>query len=150
MRLSDMLTPQRRRWIRHTTGTVIMLVLAACNGDTESEPRAVSSSTSGLTSPTSEIGVPVTTTSASPGTITVELDRVRISLWHCGIEPIRYDGQLWEVPDGEEPFDETNAPDSVALTGTIQRISANELHYVDDSGISLRFGPDNGTEPNCD
>ncbi len=93
--LSDMLTRQRRRWIRHTTGTVIVLVLAGCNGDTESEPRAVSSSTSGLTSPTSEISVPVTTTSASPGTITVELDRVRISLWHCGIEPIRYDGQLW-------------------------------------------------------
>ncbi len=111
-----MLTRRRRRWIRHTTGTVIVLVLAGCNGDTESEPRA---------------------------------DRVRISLSHCGIEPIRYDGQLWEVPDGEEPFDDTNAPDSVALTGTIQRISADELRYVDDSGISLRFGPDNGTEPNC-
>ncbi|MBA3982539.1 MAG: hypothetical protein H0X61_03265 [Acidimicrobiia bacterium] len=127
-----------------------LLVLAGCSDDSTSEPTTEFSSTSSATNPTSPSTAQVTATSAHPGTTAAELDRVEISLWHCGIEPIRHDRELWEVPDGEEPFDGTNVPNSVALSGTIERVSADELLYVDDSGISLQFVPDNGTEPICD
>lgn len=76
-------------------------------------------------------------------------DRVEVTLWHCGIETITVDDRRWEVPDDEEPFDGTNAPESFAGTGTYERIAPDELRYTDDSGIQLRFVPDDGTDPAC-
>lgn len=82
-------------------------------------------------------------------TTTVVSSRSTVELWHCGISPLEFDGGLWEVPDGEEPFDGTNAPDSFAGEGTIERISDSELRYIDDSGVVLRFVPDDSTEQPC-
>jgi hypothetical protein len=75
--------------------------------------------------------------------------RVEVGLWHCGINPITVDDRTWEVPTDEERFDGTNAPKSFAGVGTIERVSPDELRYVDDSGVVLRFVPDDGTEPPC-
>ncbi len=138
-----MLKPRRGRGVRRAGGLVLLLVVAACTRDSESEPTA----SSNPTTPTLQVSVPVA--SATPGSSATELNRVRISLWHCGIEPLRYGGELWEVPNREEPFDGTNAPASVKLAGTIERVGANELRYVDDSSLTMRFVPDNGSEPIC-
>ena len=76
-------------------------------------------------------------------------DRVEVSLWHCGIETITVNDRRWEVPNDEEPFDGTNAPESFAGTGTIEQAGPDVLRYTDDSGIQLRFVPDDGTDPPC-
>lgn len=72
-----------------------------------------------------------------------------VALWHCGIEPITYEGRTWEVPDGEEPFDGTNAPASFAGRGEVERVGPDELRYTDESGMELRFVPDDGVERPC-
>ena len=72
-----------------------------------------------------------------------------VTLWHCGIEPIAYEGRTWEVPNDEEPFDATNAPASFAGRGDVERVGPEELRYTDESGVVLRFVPDDGTEPPC-
>lgn len=76
-------------------------------------------------------------------------DRVEVVLWHCGIGSITVDDRRWEVPNEEEPFDGTNAPASFAGSGTIERVGPDELRYLDDSGVVLRFVPDDGVEPPC-
>ena len=50
------------------------------------------------------------------------------------------------MPKDEEPFDGTNVPRSFAGVGTIERVSPDELRYLDDSGVVLRFVLDDGTE----
>jgi hypothetical protein len=75
--------------------------------------------------------------------------RAEVTLWHCGIDTITFEDRVWEVPNGEEPFDGTNAPGSFVGRGTIERVRADELRYVDESGVVLRFVPDDGTEPPC-
>lgn len=77
------------------------------------------------------------------------VDRVEVTLWHCGIDTITVDDRRWEVPAGERPFDGTNAPDSFAGKGSIEGVGPDELRYVDDSGVVLRFVPDDGEEPPC-
>lgn len=77
------------------------------------------------------------------------LPGVTVTLYHCGVNPLRYEGRDWEVPDAEQPFDATNAPPSFVGEGTIEQISADELRYTDASGLTLRFVPDDGTEPLC-
>lgn len=72
-----------------------------------------------------------------------------VTLWHCGIEPITYERRTWEVPNDEEPFDGTNAPASFAGRGEVERVGPDELRYTDESGVVLRFVPDDGTEPPC-
>jgi hypothetical protein len=74
---------------------------------------------------------------------------VEVRLWHCGIDTITVDDRRWEVPNHEEPFDGTSAPESFAGRGTIERVAPDELSYVDDSGLRLRFVPDDGVEPPC-
>lgn len=76
-------------------------------------------------------------------------DRAEVALWHCGIETITVDDRRWEVPNDEEPFDGTNAPSTFAGAGTIERVDPDELRYTDDSGVVLRFVPDDNTEPPC-
>jgi hypothetical protein len=76
-------------------------------------------------------------------------DRVEVGLWHCGIDAITFEDRRWEVPDDEQPFDGTNAPESFAGRGQVERVSPEELRYRDDSGIELRFIPDNGSDPGC-
>jgi hypothetical protein len=66
-------------------------------------------------------------------------DRVPVTLWHCGINPITVDGVTYEVPRAETPFDQTNAPDSFVGEGTIRRIDDDELEYRDDGGVALHF-----------
>lgn len=75
--------------------------------------------------------------------------QAEVTLWHCGIETITFEDRKWEVPNDEEPFDGTNAPSSFAGRGAIERVSADELRYVDQSGVILRFVPDDGTDPPC-
>ena len=79
----------------------------------------------------------------------VPVDRVRVTLWHCGIDALGYEGRVWEVPTGEEPFDATNAPETFAQEGAIERVGPDELRYTDDGGVVLRFVPDDGTDPPC-
>lgn len=76
-------------------------------------------------------------------------DSAEVTLSHCGIETIMFDDRRWEVPNDEEPFDGTNAPTTFAGAGTIERVNSDELRYVDESGVVLRFVPDDDTEPPC-
>lgn len=72
-----------------------------------------------------------------------------VTLSHCGINTVRYEGREWEVPDAERPFDQTSAPMTFAGVGRLERVGADELIYTDESGVTLRFVPDDGTEPPC-
>ncbi len=76
-------------------------------------------------------------------------DRVEVRLWHCGVGILTFEDRRWEVPDGQDPFDATNVEQSFAFRGTITRVAADELRYVDDAGLVLRFVPDNGSEEPC-
>ena len=78
-------------------------------------------------------------------------ERVAVTLYHCGIYPLDHAGQRWEVPIGEQPFDATNAPATFVGAGTVERLPTGELAYTDDSGIQLRFVPDDDVDPQpCD
>jgi len=85
----------------------------------------------------------------TPASADRRADRIQVSLWHCGVEKITVDDQRWEVPNDEETFDSTNAPEAFSGRGTIERVAPDELRYVDDAGAVLRFVPDDGTEHPC-
>jgi hypothetical protein len=75
---------------------------------------------------------------------------VEVTLWHCGIDTLTFEGQEWEVPNDDEPFDGTNAPAWFAGRGTIVRSDdGTHLVYTDETGFALTFVPDDGVEPPC-
>jgi hypothetical protein len=75
---------------------------------------------------------------------------VEVTLYHCGIEPIWFEGRSWEVPEETGPFDEMSAPEEFVGRGTVERNSRGEsLRYVDESGIVLFFEPDDGVDLPC-
>ena len=82
----------------------------------------------------------------SPSEVAAPGSRAVVTLWHCGIEPLDHDGRTWEVPLGQQPFDATNAPEKFLGTGTVAPDGPGALLYTDDSGIELRFEPED-TEP---
>ena len=75
---------------------------------------------------------------------------VEVALWHCGIDTLEFDGQEWEVPNDQEPFDGTNVPEWFVGRGTVVRSpDGTRLTYTDESGLTLSFVPDDGVEPLC-
>ena len=63
-----------------------------------------------------------------------------VSLYHCGVDPLSFDGQIWEAGPATL-FDQTNAPREWVGRGTVSRPTPSELVYQDDSGIEVRFAP---------
>jgi hypothetical protein len=74
---------------------------------------------------------------------------VTITLWHCGFEPLSFDGQQWLPKPGPGRFDETNRPTSWVGRGTVTRKSNTELLYVDRSGVKVPMAPDDGVRGVC-
>jgi len=68
----------------------------------------------------------------------------QVVLYHCGVDPLRYDGVLWEVV--APPFDGTNAPDTFTGFGTFQR-DGERLLFTDRGGARLTFTIDDGVPP---
>jgi hypothetical protein len=95
-------------------------------------------------SPT-ETPAATTTVADPPSTTDVDdLLRVTVSLGHCGISQIEFDGRYWEAVDNR--FGSTNADDAPGAAsfvgqGTVELVSPDELHYTDDSGLMLRYAP---------
>ena len=86
-----------------------------------------------------------TSTSNLKGPISVE-----VTLYHCGVEPIWFDGTSWEVPEETGAIDEMSAPESFVGRGTIDLAAGGEsLRYVDESGYALVFVPDDGVDLPC-
>lgn len=71
--------------------------------------------------------------------------RVAVTLYHCGVEPLRFGGKQWVVPD--PPFDATNAPEAFTGHGVFQQRSAIDALYFDDSGEVIKFEADEEWEP---
>lgn len=69
-------------------------------------------------------------------------DEVEVSLYHCGVNPLTYRGERYEVVD--PPFDATNAPPTFSGVGTVTR-QRLELHYRDRAGATLVFTPDDAS-----
>ncbi len=65
---------------------------------------------------------------------------------HCGIQPVTYDGRLWEVK--RAPFDMGNAPDTFSGFGEF-RVEGDLLQFVDREGAMLTFTLDDGIQPTC-
>lgn len=86
-----------------------------------------------------------------PATSEVSAGFVEVMLHHCGFNPITIRGDAWEVPEEVGPFDATNAPAEWVGRGIIERaVDGASLHYMDESGITLEFVPDDGRDPLCD
>jgi hypothetical protein len=65
---------------------------------------------------------------------------VDIELWHCGISPVKVDGQTWEVPH-PPPFDGASTlPKNFTGHGTAT-VENDKLVYVDDGGARIVFRP---------
>ena len=72
-----------------------------------------------------------------------------VTLYHCGFNPITYQGKKWEATF--EPFDDENKPASWRGHGTISEIGPTRLLYQDDSGVKVTYVPDAEVPPvtNC-
>ena len=66
----------------------------------------------------------------------------QVRLHHCGVQPVSFDGESWEVE--APPFDEGSAPDSFSGFGEFQR-SGDNLTYEDREGARLNFSINDGT-----
>ena len=104
-----------------------LVVMAACSEGARDDADVVATSTSNPNGPIS----------------------VEVTLYHCGVEPIWFDGRAWEVPEETGPFDATNAPEEFVGRGTIEPFGGESLRYVDESGIVLFFVPDDGVDLGC-
>lgn len=63
-----------------------------------------------------------------------------VSVYHCGLNPLAFDGQIWEAGPATL-FDQTNAPQEWIGSGTVTHSTSSELVYRDDAGIEVRFVP---------
>jgi hypothetical protein len=104
------------------TGALLAAVaLSGCGGTASSAPKSA----------------------APTATATPRQTTVTVSLYHCGINPLHYDGQTWKVPIA--PFDETIYPAGWKGTGTVVKVTPTQVSYRDDSGVAVVFVPDDGT-----
>jgi hypothetical protein len=110
-------------------GALVAVALSACGSVASTAPRTASQSATAL---------PAATASPSPRSVTV-------TLYHCGIDPLKYNGQTWEVPN--PPFDATNRPQTWRGTGKVIALTTEHLRFRDDSGIVVEFVPDDGKPP---
>ena len=69
---------------------------------------------------------------------------VAVTLYHCGVNPLLYDGRRWEA--SPTPFDATNAPATFTGHGDV-RVIGNSLIYRDNGGAEINFRPDDGVPP---
>ena len=60
-----------------------------------------------------------------------DADKINVKLWHCGIEPLHYDGRVWEVPPPS--FDATNVSSRWRGRGTATIVDDTTLVYTGDS-----------------
>lgn len=69
-----------------------------------------------------------------------------VTLYHCGLDPISYQGRTWEAGPATL-FDNTNKPAEWQGHGTITEISPTRLLYRDDSDIEVTYLPDAEVPP---
>lgn len=69
-----------------------------------------------------------------------------VTLYHCGLNPITYQGMKWEVPD-PAPFDNLNYPARWRGHGVVTEVSPTRLLYRDDSGVEVLYLPDAEVPP---
>jgi heat shock protein HslJ len=68
------------------------------------------------------------------------LQQVTLTLFHCGINKVKFEGLFWERPWKDGPIiDGTRVPPGWVGTGTMTRIDKDEALYVDASGIEVPF-----------
>ena len=109
----------------------LVAAMSACSGF-ESKPSVKPSPATALPAPSTDTSRPVR-------------NSVTVSLTHCGFDPIKHNGQTWEVP--HPPFDGTTAPDTWNGKGTVILLTVDQLRYRDSSGIEVDFVPDDGKAP---
>ncbi len=66
-----------------------------------------------------------------------------VTLYHCGVNPTKFDGRTWAVPEEQVPFDELDAPASFVGRGTMAKVQDDKALYEDESGIEIVFRPEN-------
>lgn len=64
-----------------------------------------------------------------------------VTLYHCGVNPTRFEGRIWRVPPESTPIDEENVPRTFVGRGTMLRVDKNQARFVDESGVELTFLP---------
>lgn len=130
-------------WAVGSAGVLLGLsALAGCTAPSPAEPTPTTPTASTNPRSTPSTSVPVLPTQPP-------VERIQVSLYHCGFRPLSYDGKTWEVPE-PTPFDATNAPEAWKGTGTITSITETSLEYLDDSGIEVGFvADDDGPLPLC-
>lgn len=65
-----------------------------------------------------------------------------VTLFHCGLRPITYQGKVWEDPSFPEAFNDMSAPSNWRGRGTVTEVNATRLLYRDESGVEVTFVPD--------
>lgn len=109
-----------RRFVAVLAAAPLSVVLLACSAD-ESRPG-----------PAALFEAPVA--ASPPTTILVRTN-------HCFVEPVRFDGELWNVPFSEQFGWGGQMPEEWKGAGTIERVDEAESKYVDDGGAVLTFKP---------
>ncbi|MEP6666357.1 MAG: hypothetical protein ABJA81_07925 [Nocardioidaceae bacterium] len=66
-------------------------------------------------------------------------DTPQVTLYHCGVNPVTYDGRSWKVPHPK--FDLTNFPDTFSGQGHFKLRGENTLVFTDEKGAKLVFKP---------
>jgi hypothetical protein len=105
------------------------LSVSSCGGDSPSmsaRPTAVP------IQPTGPPAIP-----GVPGQLPVA-DGQSVVWAHCGVLPIRFDGEQWKVRGGP-----LNAPSTFSGFGDLER-RGSELRFTDDKGLELTFVPWDG------
>lgn len=79
-----------------------------------------------------------TTASSVPASATAAIN---VSMNHCFVEPISFDGQLWNVPFDDQFGWGGLEPKNWRGSGVITRISEHRARYDDDGGATVLFLP---------
>ncbi|MCW2791423.1 MAG: hypothetical protein JWO76_521 [Nocardioides sp.] len=67
--------------------------------------------------------------------------RVRVELGHCFVEPVSFDGEMWNVAF-EDQFGWGGVPPRHWRgTGVIERVDDDEARFRDDGGATVVFRP---------
>ncbi|MGH3346720.1 MAG: hypothetical protein ACRDO4_07040 [Nocardioides sp.] len=98
----------------------VAVLAAGCEAGTTLDPSP----------PTPEAG------SASPDTA-----EVQVTLGHCFVEPVAFDGELWNVPFRKQFGWGGLAPQGWVGTGVMMRADEDTVRFEDDGGAVVVFRP---------
>ena len=81
-----------------------------------------------------------------PAPPTPQAVEMSVTLNHCGVDPLSYQGKKWEA-GAATLFDNTNKPSVWRGHGTLTEVGPTRLLYRDDSDIEMTFLPDAEVPP---